>query len=184
MHNGEQKGKRVPHQAQPITPFSTVNLAVVVLAIAVRMFMAAAHNSMAEAGWNQWRKSSPLMKKLAARSYLLHDVLSDDQEDPGTKAARKLDWETFMSGLSEREKAVVLQMIEGKTFSSIGRKLKLSPGTVKTTRIHLAQKAAEVMGADILVQAARLPQWKEDLNACRERVDLQTRKKPLRLLSW
>jgi FixJ family two-component response regulator len=101
---------------------------------------------------------------------LLHDVLADDHEDPGTKAARKLDWETFMAGLSEREKAFVLQMIEGKNFTSISRKLKLSPGTVKITRIHLAQKVVEVMGADILVQAARLPQWKEDLNACRERL--------------
>jgi DNA-binding NarL/FixJ family response regulator len=102
--------------------------------------------------------------------YLLHDVLSDDQEDPGTKAARKLDWETFMSGLSEREKAVVLQMIEGKTFSSIGRKLKLSPGTVKTTRNHLAQKAAEVMDNDILIQVRRPPQWKADITATKEKL--------------
>ncbi len=25
--------------------------------------------------------------------FLLHDVLSDEQEDPGTRAARKMDWE-------------------------------------------------------------------------------------------
>ena len=36
-----------------------------------------------------------------------HDVLSNDQEDPGTKAARKLDWETFMAGLSARDQAVI-----------------------------------------------------------------------------
>ena len=45
---------------------------------------------------------------------LLHDVLSTDQEDPGTKAARKMDWEQFMEGLSEREQAVVTLLIEGK----------------------------------------------------------------------
>ena len=34
----------------------------------------------------------------------LHDVLSTDAEDPGTKAARKMDWSEFVSGLSdERE---------------------------------------------------------------------------------
>jgi hypothetical protein len=30
--------------------------------------------------------------------FLLHDVLSDHQEDPATKATRKLDWETCCAG--------------------------------------------------------------------------------------
>jgi len=34
-----------------------------------------------------------------------NDVLSRDEEDPSTQAARKMDWETFMAGLSARDKA-------------------------------------------------------------------------------
>jgi len=40
---------------------------------------------------------------------LLHDVLASDQEDPGTKAARKMDWETMMQALSPREQIVINQ---------------------------------------------------------------------------
>ena len=61
--------------------------------------------------------------------YLLHDVLSDGQEDPGTKAARKMDWETFMSGLSEREKAVVTPDDRGQDVQLNRQKIEAEPGT-------------------------------------------------------
>jgi hypothetical protein len=37
---------------------------------------------------------------------VLHDVLSRDQEDPATKAARKMDWQTFMAGVSARDRGI------------------------------------------------------------------------------
>ena len=170
MHNGEQKGKRVPHSSAAYYALQHCKSG----RRSVGHSCSDVHGSSTQLNGRSRLESMEevvaVNEETGGEIYLLHDVLSDDQEDPGTKAARKMDWETFMSGLSEREQAVVLQMIEGKTFSSIGRKLKLSPGMVKTTRIQIAQKAAEVMGADILVQAARLPQWKEDLNACREKL--------------
>jgi hypothetical protein len=36
-------------------------------------------------------------------NFTFNDVLSRDEEDPGTKAARKMDWEDFMAGLSARD---------------------------------------------------------------------------------
>jgi hypothetical protein len=39
--------------------------------------------------------------------FTFNDVLSNDQEDPGTKAARKMDWETFMDSLSVRDQAII-----------------------------------------------------------------------------
>ena len=56
---------------------------------------------------------------------LLHDVLSIDQEDPGTKAARKMDWEQFMAGLSARDQALVSLLIEGKDATSIAKELRV-----------------------------------------------------------
>src|ERR1035441_9984821 len=37
---------------------------------------------------------------------VLHDVLSRDQEDPATKAARKMDWQTFTAGVSARDRGI------------------------------------------------------------------------------
>ena len=100
----------------------------------------------------------------------LHDVLSNDQEDPGTKAARKMDWEEFCSGLSARELAAIEYLIEGGSGSGIARELGVSYGTVQTTKRHLAVKVLEFMGLDILIQVQRWPNWRNDLTATRERL--------------
>ena len=47
----------------------------------------------------------------------LHDVLSRDEEDPGTKAARTNGLAAFMAGLSARDQAIIEFLIEGKTGS-------------------------------------------------------------------
>ena len=65
----------------------------------------------------------------------LHDVLSNDQENPGTRAARKMDWESFMAGLSQRDQAIVCFMIEGKSVSGMARKLKVSDWTVRNKKM-------------------------------------------------
>jgi hypothetical protein len=100
----------------------------------------------------------------------LHDLLSNDQEDPETKAARKMDWDTFMAALSEREKLVVLQTIEGKCGAAIARALKTSASTVQNSKHHLAAKIQDYMGSDILIQIRRKPNWKDNLDASRERL--------------
>ena len=40
--------------------------------------------------------------------FTFNDVLSNEQEDPSTRAARKLDWESFCAGLPERERVAVM----------------------------------------------------------------------------
>jgi hypothetical protein len=102
--------------------------------------------------------------------FLFHDVLSDDQEDPGTQAARKLDWQEFVMALDDREKAVVLLMIEGKSGSSIARKLRVCESTVQSHKSNLAVKILEFMGVDILVGIRRSPRWKDSINATKERL--------------
>jgi DNA-directed RNA polymerase specialized sigma24 family protein len=133
MHNGEAKGKRVPHQSAAYYAIQHCKSG----RRSVGHSNSDVHGSSTQLNGRSRLES---LEQIVAEDqegggeiFELHDVLADDHEDPGTKAARKLDWETFMSGLSEREKAVVLQMIEGKNFTSIGRKLKLSPGTVNST---------------------------------------------------
>ncbi len=51
--------------------------------------------------------------------YELHDVLSNDQEDPATKAARKMDWDSFMASLSARDRGIINCLTEGKPLASL-----------------------------------------------------------------
>ena len=100
----------------------------------------------------------------------LHDVLSRDEEDPGTKAARKMDWEDFMAVLSPRDQAVIECLIEGKTGSAMARKLRVSDWAIKNSKRRLRIKIAEFMGPEILIEIQRRPQWKQNLEATREKM--------------
>src|ERR1039457_3436748 len=53
----------------------------------------------------------------------LHDVLSRDEEDPGTKACRRIDWQSFMASFSARNQAIIQFMAEGKNGPKIARML-------------------------------------------------------------
>jgi hypothetical protein len=70
--------------------------------------------------------------------YLLHDVLSSEAEDPGTKAARKMDWESFMASLSTRDQAIIQFMIEGTQGPAIARKLGVCSSTIHHRKKSLA----------------------------------------------
>ena len=102
--------------------------------------------------------------------FLLHDVLSNDQEDPSTKAARKLDWETFCSGLSERERATVMSVAEGRSLQDVGIEFGVSNSAMQGTKRSLAGKILEFMGVEILVEVRRSPRWKDNLEATREKL--------------
>ena len=100
----------------------------------------------------------------------LHDVLGSDQEDPGTKAARKMDWQSFMAGVSERDRAIITHLIEGTQGPAIARKLGVCSSTIHHRKKSLAAKILEFMGVDILIEVRKSPRWKDDLMTSRERL--------------
>jgi len=102
--------------------------------------------------------------------FTFNDVLSNDQEDPGTKAARKMDWESLLASLSLRDRAIIQFMIEGKSGSAMARKLKVCPSTISNRKKDLAVKIQDFMGYKILVDIQRQPKWRNDLAANRERL--------------
>jgi hypothetical protein len=107
----------------------------------------------------------------------LHDVLSRDEEDAGTKAARKIDWETFMASLSARDQAVIQFMIEGNSCSAISRKLGVCSSTIQNRKRTLATKILEFMGTDILIQVQRSPRWKYTLEATKQKLACREERK-------
>jgi len=102
--------------------------------------------------------------------FMVHDVLSRDHEDPATIAARNLDWQTLLGRLNEREKAIVVYLLEGKTVSDAAWAFKVSRSTMQQCKDGLVNLIQEFMGVDILVEILRLPDWKNSLNASRERL--------------
>ena len=102
--------------------------------------------------------------------FLLHDVLSDNQEDPGTRAARKMDWQEFVAALPEREKVAIDFMVEGRSLREAANVLRVSDSAMQSSRRNVAVKILEFMGAGILVEVQRRPQWKQNLETIRERM--------------
>ena len=100
----------------------------------------------------------------------LHDVLSRDEEDPGTKAARKMDWSEFVSGLSAREQAVIECLVAGRSLRNAAKRFRVCDSTMQGDKRKLAVKILDFMGFDILIEVRRSPRWKDDLMTSRERL--------------
>jgi DNA-directed RNA polymerase specialized sigma24 family protein len=170
MHNGEQKGKRVPHQSAAYYAIQHCKSG----------RRAVGHSSSDVHGTSTQLNGRSRLESLeevvavneenGGEIYLLHDVLSDGQEDPSTKAARKLDWDAFCSDLPKRERAVVEFLLEGRSGSAIARKLRVPDSRIQTIKRHLAKAIVEFMGPEILKEILRLPAWKNSILATRERM--------------
>ena len=177
MHNGEKKGKRIPHSSAAYYALqhcksgrrAVGHSAVDVHGSATQLNGKSRLSSMDEVVASD--------EETGGEIFLFHDVLSNDQEDPGTKAARKMDWEDFCSGLSERDQAIIQFLVEGKTSSAMARKLKLSDSTIRNSKRTLAVKIQEFMGFDILVQVQRKPEWKNNLASTKEKMACREERK-------
>jgi len=104
----------------------------------------------------------------------LADVFSNDQEDPATQAARKLDWELFVTTLNDRARALIERLIEGGTFSDVARSFNVNASTIQVTKHQLRTRLIEFFGVDILAEAIRQPQWRDNLLANREQLACRT----------
>jgi hypothetical protein len=102
--------------------------------------------------------------------FTLGEVLSNDQEDPSMAAARNLDWQTLLMRLSEREIAIVEYLLEGRSVSDVAVAFKVSRSLMQQCKGRLVDLISEFMGVDILLEVARLPGWRNDLNSTREKL--------------
>jgi DNA-directed RNA polymerase specialized sigma24 family protein len=102
--------------------------------------------------------------------FTVNDVLSFDEEDPAQKAARNMDWECFLTGLTAREKGVVEYLLAGRNLSELARTSGIDRSTIQSFKNRVADKILDYMGRDILVEIRRMPGWRNNLNANRERL--------------
>jgi DNA-binding CsgD family transcriptional regulator len=102
--------------------------------------------------------------------FTVNDVLSLNDEDPGQKAARNLDWNALMDSLTERERRLVECLVDGMNWTNAALSMGVSSWTVAADREKLSVKILEFMGVDILAVILKRPGWKNNLNANRERL--------------
>jgi DNA-binding CsgD family transcriptional regulator len=98
---------------------------------------------------------------------ILHDVLASQQEDPGTKAARVIDWQEFITGCSHKDKAIINCIIEGKPLASVARKRHLNTSTIIYHKRRLADAISSFFGPSIIIEVQRRPGWQDSINATR-----------------
>jgi len=98
----------------------------------------------------------------------LQDVISHDHEDPAMIAARNLDWQALLARLTQRERAIVVYLLEGRTVSDVATAFKLDRSTLQQSKYRLAGLILEFMGVDVLSDLARAPGWRIDLDCERE----------------
>jgi hypothetical protein len=99
----------------------------------------------------------------------LGDVLSTDQEDPGMIASRNLDWSAFCAGQPEQDQAILRCAAAGSSLRAVAREHRVTRATVELSRQRLAREIKQLMGEDILQEAARPPGWKINLTATQEK---------------
>ena len=112
----------------------------------------------------------PIAGEAEGDDMCLHDVLAARTADPGQEAARRLDWKGLVASLDTAARAVLLCLVEGGELTSLVPKLKRSRSSLQTDKQRLARLAIEHLGADILTEVQRLPQWRDNLAATRERL--------------
>lgn len=98
----------------------------------------------------------------------LHDVISNDYEDPGTQAARTLDWQWFCQSLSRLEVVLLECLVNGLGVREAADIAKVSYWTMRNYLRKIAQKIVEFMGIDILKDIAAQPAWRISLDCERE----------------
>jgi DNA-directed RNA polymerase specialized sigma24 family protein len=98
----------------------------------------------------------------------LHDVISNNYDDPAIEAARRLDWAGFSSSLNRLEKLLIECLINGLGIGEAAELAKVSYWTMQDYRKKIAGKLIEYMGADILKDIASTPHWRIGLDCDRE----------------
>ncbi len=96
------------------------------------------------------------------------ELISTDQDDPSTKATRKLDWQQFYGTQDRNGRQLLNCMAEGCETPEISRKLKLTRSAVRqrTNRLRTALKS--FFGEGVIAEVCRSPHWFNDLRAVKE----------------
>jgi hypothetical protein len=96
------------------------------------------------------------------------ELMSTDQEDPSTKATRKLDWHQFYGTQDRSGRRLLTCIAEGQSTSEIAGRLKLTRLAVRQRTDQLRTALKSFFGDGVIAEVCRSPQWFNDLRAVKE----------------
>jgi len=106
----------------------------------------------------------------ADEALTLGELLESEAEDPSVTGARNLDWHALVALLDEKARAILKCLAEGRPLLEVAMTYRISRSGVQTLKQKLERVVDEFMGPDVLAQVQRLPRWKDNIRASRERV--------------
>jgi len=101
----------------------------------------------------------------------LGEVLASEAEDPSVTAARNSDWKALVGLLDEKARSILNCLSEGRPLVEVAVCYGISRSGIQTLKEKLERVVAEFMGEDLLAQVQRLPRWKDNIRASRERLE-------------
>ena len=112
----------------------------------------------------------PITGEAEGDDLCLQDVLAGHSPDPAVEAAKRLDWQALVDSLDALARKVLDCLLAGEDLTSLVPKLRRCRSSLQTDKMRLAELVREHLGADILTEVQRLPQWRDNLVASRERL--------------
>ena len=99
----------------------------------------------------------------------LHDVLSNDTEDPSQIAGRELDWESLLADLDDRELAIVEATANGDKLDRLASRFHISAPRITQIKQAIGKQVKARWGSTVLADIARSPRWSSSLMATWQR---------------
>jgi hypothetical protein len=96
------------------------------------------------------------------------ELMSRDEEDPSTKATRKLDWQQFYQTQDRNGRQLLNCIAEGQSPREIAGQLKLNRLAVRRRTNQLRTALKSFFGDGVIAEVCRSPQWFNDLRAVKE----------------
>lgn len=112
----------------------------------------------------------PIAGEAEGDDLCLHDVLAAGSADPAVEAAKQLDWVTLFGSLDAVAGKDLHCLMAGEDLTTLVPKPQRSRSSLQLDRMRLARLAIEHLGADILTEVQRLPQWRDNIVAGREKM--------------
>ena len=108
---------------------------------------------------------APMPSDIEGDELTLHDVLSNDTEDPSQIAGRKLDWDELLGTLTDRELAIVEASANGDKLDRLASRFHISPPRITQIKQAIGKQVKARWGSTVLADIARSPRWASSLMA-------------------
>jgi hypothetical protein len=103
----------------------------------------------------------------------LGELLACHHDDPAMSGARNIDWDAFLGSHDYRYTVIVKGIVEGRNLRETATGAGSGYSRLYQLKEQMADDLREFMGSSAIEDSAKLPQWRGNLMADRERAACQ-----------